>query len=73
MLSPDHRTLVIDRESAGPLDDFKRFVSFGVGHIILGHDYLLFVTLLMIVVGFHRGADGIGDRLKAPAARSWRR
>jgi hypothetical protein len=59
VLSPDHRTLVIDRESAGPLDDFKRFVSFGVGHIILGYDHLLFVALLMIVVGFHRGADGI--------------
>jgi len=58
VLSPDHRTLAIDRQSGGRLDDFERFVTFGVGHIILGYDHLLFVALLMIVVGFHRVADG---------------
>ena len=58
VLSPDHRMLVIDPQSVGLLEDLKRFVSFGVGHIILGYDHLLFVALLMIVVGFRRGADG---------------
>ena len=58
VLSPDHRTLVIDPKPGSTLDDLARFVSFGVGHIILGYDHLLFVALLMIVVGFRRGADG---------------
>ncbi len=58
VLSPDNRTLVIDRQSRGPLEDFEKFVTFGVGHIILGYDHLLFVALLMIVVGFSRAADG---------------
>ncbi len=57
VLAPDRRTLVIDRQADGPLADLERFVSFGVSHIILGYDHLLFVALLMIVVGFQRGAD----------------
>ncbi len=58
VLSPGYRTLVLDHTSGGPWEDCKRFVSFGVSHIILGYDHLLFVALLMIVVGFRRIEDG---------------
>jgi hypothetical protein len=58
LLAPQRHELVIDGDSEGPLDELRRFVSFGVGHILLGYDHLLFVALLMIVVGFRRAEDG---------------
>ncbi len=58
VLSPDHSEVAIDRAAGTVRDEILRFVSFGVDHILIGYDHLLFVGVLMIVVPFRR-ATGI--------------
>jgi hypothetical protein len=59
VLSPEHSEVNIGRSPGTTTDEIARFVGFGVDHILVGYDHLLFVAVLMIVAPFRR-ADGAG-------------
>ncbi|MBY6241690.1 HupE/UreJ family protein [Methylosinus sp. Sm6] len=58
ILSPDGADSALDDLSSDQSGSVLGFVRFGVGHILLGHDHLLFVAVLMIFAAFRRGEDG---------------
>jgi hypothetical protein len=58
LLSPERADIALDTSAADEPESFFHFVRFGVDHILLGHDHLLFVAVLMIFAAFRRGEDG---------------
>ena len=67
VLTPEHADIIID---AGPLllaDQVAQFLRFGIDHILLGYDHLLFVAVLLVPAALRRPAgngwvaiDGLG-------------
>ena len=58
-LSPEHSEVNIRGSPATATSEIARFVGFGIDHILVGYDHLLFVAVLMIVAPFRR-AGGVG-------------
>jgi HupE/UreJ protein len=59
VLSPEHSEVNIARTPGTVTGEIARFIGFGIDHILIGYDHLLFVAVLMIVAPFRR-AGGIG-------------
>jgi hypothetical protein len=59
VLSPEHSEVNIAGTPGTATGEIARFIGFGIDHILVGYDHLLFVAVLMIVAPFRR-ADGTG-------------
>jgi hypothetical protein len=59
VLSPEHSDLNLLGPPGTATSEIARFVGFGIDHILVGYDHLLFVAVLMIVAPFRR-AGGVG-------------
>jgi hypothetical protein len=59
VLSPEHSEVNIGRTPETVTGEIVRFVGFGIDHILVGYDHLLFVAVLMIVAPFRR-SGGVG-------------
>jgi HupE / UreJ protein len=57
VLSPDHTDAALDKAPDAAVDEIARFIGFGVNHILLGYDHLLFVAVLLIMAAFRRNAQ----------------
>lgn len=56
VMSPDHAEAALDLAPDSTIDEIGRFIGFGVSHILLGYDHLLFVAVLLIMAAFRRAA-----------------
>lgn len=54
VLSPDHPEAAIDLAPASAFEEAGRFIAFGINHILLGYDHLLFIAVLLIMAAFRR-------------------
>jgi HupE / UreJ protein len=54
VLSPDHPEVGLDLAPVSAIGNIGRFISFGVSHILLGYDHLLFIAILLIMAPFRR-------------------
>ncbi len=54
VLSPEHSEVNISRAPTTATGEIARFIGFGVDHILIGYDHLLFVAVLMIVAPYRR-------------------
>ncbi|WP_036255780.1 HupE/UreJ family protein [Methylocapsa acidiphila] len=54
VLSPDHAEASLDAAPDSTQDEIGRFIGFGINHILLGYDHLLFVAVLLIMAAFQR-------------------
>ena len=54
VLSPDRADINIDLAPQSMIDEVGHFVRFGIDHILLGYDHLLFVSVLLITAAFRR-------------------
>jgi hypothetical protein len=58
ILSPERAEVTLEAVDDATSDAFFPFVVFGVHHILLGYDHLLFLATLLIYVAFRRGENG---------------
>ena len=58
VLSPEHSELNLRGTPGTATGEIARFVGFGIDHILIGYDHMLFVAVLMIVAPFRR-AGGV--------------
>ena len=56
VLSPDHPEVALDQAPSSAIETVGRFIGFGISHILLGYDHLLFIGVLLIVAPFQRAA-----------------
>ena len=58
VFTPEHDTVEIRLAPETLAAEALRFLEFGLDHILLGYDHLLFITVLLVAVSLHRTERG---------------